>query len=79
MYDEDPITIRVEGDTPPSLMELQRMVKGYIEVIEKGNKQFICNEEGRLLNLPYNQEASEEAREHLVGNVVILTNNNRIK
>ena len=79
MYDEDPITIRVEGDTPPSLMELQRMVKGYIEVIEKGNKQFICNEEGKILNLPYNQEASEEARENLVGNVVILTNNNRIK
>ena len=79
MYDEDPITIRIEGNIAPTLMELQKMVKGYIEVIEKGNKQFICNEEGRLLNLPYNQEASEEARENLVGNVVILTDNNRIK
>ena len=79
MYDEEPITIRVEGNKSPSLMELQKMVKGYIEVLEKGNKQFICNEEGKLLNLPYNQEASEEARENLVGNVVILTDNNRIK
>ena len=59
MYDEEPITIRVEGNTPPTLMELQRLVKGYIEVIEKGNKQFICNEEGKLLGLPYNIEATK--------------------
>ena len=79
MYDEKPKTIRVEGNIAPELIDLQKMVKGYIQVLEKGNKQFVCNEEGLLLNLPYNEEASEEANEHLVGNVVILTDNNRIQ
>ena len=79
MYDEKPKTIRVEGNIAPQNIDLQKMLKGYIQVLEKGNKQFVCNEEGLLLNLPYNEEASEEANEHLVGNVVILTDNNRIR
>lgn len=36
------------------LEALQANVGGYIEVVPHGNAVVICNEEGRLLGLPYN-------------------------
>ncbi len=38
----------------PTLPNLQRIVGGYIETVTFGDYVVICNEEGRLLNMPYN-------------------------
>lgn len=37
-----------------SLKNLQKTVEGYIETVTFGDYVIICNEEGRLENLPYN-------------------------
>ena len=37
-----------------TLKNLQNMVDGYIETVTIGKLVIICNEEGRLMNLPYN-------------------------
>lgn len=42
-----------------SLAEMQKNVGGYIEKFSIGNKHFIWNEEGLLLNLPENKKATE--------------------
>lgn len=43
-----------------SLEELQKFVGGYIEKVNVDpNNIFVCNEEGRLYDLPYNKLATE--------------------
>ena len=43
----------------PTLKEAQEFVGGYVEVITFPNGDYlIVNEEGKLMNLPYNPEAS---------------------
>ena len=37
-----------------TLENLQNTVEGYIETVTIGDLVIICNEEGRLMNLPYN-------------------------
>ena len=62
-----------------SLENLQKIVGGYIEhVVSTNGHDVICNEEGKLNSLPFNQIASElypmpMCGDYLVGNVVILT------
>ncbi len=44
-------------DIPNTLEALQEEVEGYIEAIPIGDDAvIICNEEGRLIGLPYNTE-----------------------
>ena len=38
-----------------SLEEMQKVVGGYIEMVTLKNKVLICNEEGKLMNLPLNE------------------------
>ena len=87
---ENPTLYRL-SDAPPSLKEMQRMVGGYVELVTRWNAfnaegepiphQLFANEEGRLMGLPYNAEASElwaqvagsgVASCALVGNCVLL-------
>jgi hypothetical protein len=60
------------------LAELQKLVGGYIECAHFGNegKFFVVNEEGKLLGLPYNEEATKIYAEHhpndyIVGNALL--------
>lgn len=56
-----------------SLEELQAVVGGYIEIVAlpKG-MLLVCNEEGRLHQLPLNQPASSLAGRQILGNVAII-------
>ena len=57
----------------PTLETLQSDVGGYIELVELDNgDQLIVNEEGLLLSLPFNQNASALAGRRIVGNAVLL-------
>lgn len=70
----------------PSYEEVKEMVGGMVEVAyDDGNTQIICNEEGKLYGLPYNEEATkiwwdtlrknkmyQHHNDVLVGDVVIL-------
>jgi len=64
-----------------TLEELQRMVGGLIEVVHlETDELMICNEEGKILYLPYNQAATRMARtkghdphDRIMGNVVICS------
>lgn len=42
-----------------SLEELQAAVGGYIEMVTLKNKIIICNEEGKLMNLPLNEKVTQ--------------------
>lgn len=54
----------VERDKPFELEELQKLVGGLIEVVPHGienmglKKLMVVNEEGLILDLPYNEQAS---------------------
>ena len=46
-------------DKEPTLKEMQEFVGGYIQVAyDDGKTQIICNEEGKLLELPLNKKAT---------------------
>ena len=54
----------VERDKPFELEELQKLVGGLIEVVPQwtwgvGHKLMVVNEEGLLLDLPYNVKATD--------------------
>lgn len=58
-----------------SLNELNEIVDGYIEVLHIGDKLLVCNEEGKLNNLPYNAKATRlinaaGIKDYIVGNVL---------
>lgn len=55
-----------------TLEELQEIVGGYIELVKFDPIPLIVNEEGRILDLPVNEEATELAGVILVGNVISL-------
>lgn len=58
----------------------QELVGGPVEIVHSYNHQgctVIVNEEGLLLNLPLNTTASILTGEHIVGNAVRLTKNER--
>lgn len=63
------------------LEELQEIVGGYIEVIYlngNGGRLMVCNEEGKLNRLPYNEKATElygHRRDYIVGDVLVCDNN----
>ena len=61
----NPETVKIVHDVvvhgkKPTLKEMQDIVGGYIELVyDDGHTQIICNEEGKLLGLPINKEATD--------------------
>jgi hypothetical protein len=63
-----------------SVDELQQLIGGWIEPIQLPDSRFMgVNEEGKSLNLPYNQQATELARpmlrsdDYIAGVAVVIT------
>jgi hypothetical protein len=63
-----------------SVDELQQLIGGWIEPIQLSDGRFMCvNEEGKSLNLPYNQQATELAHpilrpnDYIAGVAVVMT------
>lgn len=57
-----------------SLKELKEIVEGYIEIVYlKDGRLMVVNEEGKLLGLPVNHNASNlvDWRDVIVGNVLV--------
>jgi hypothetical protein len=66
-YDEELLKGRSQ------LSQLQDIVDGYIEVVPIGNGVIaVVNEEGLIMGLPYNEDASQLAGMDLYGDVVIM-------
>jgi hypothetical protein len=72
-------TIHKENDKF-TLDQLQKLVGGYIQVIElKDDRQMIINEEGKLMGLPYNDTATKIYNHHfgrgdyISGDAIILS------
>jgi hypothetical protein len=64
-------------DKKPTLKELQKMVGGYIQIVETKGKQIIMDEEGKLKDKPLNEEATElwgVDYDVIVGDAVVLSN-----
>jgi hypothetical protein len=54
-----------------SLQKMQDLVNGYVEFVYiKDNTLLIVNEEGLLMNLPQNKQATEIYGHQLVGDVI---------
>jgi hypothetical protein len=84
----------IKNDKPMTLKEMQDAVNGTIELVfDNGDTQIVCNEEGKLMNLPENERATDilwdllEETEYahilsnydvLVGDVLILKGKARI-
>lgn len=64
-----------------SLKELKKIVGGHIEVINLGDDYMVVNEEGKLIGLPINLNAtivyqiSTKIGEHIVGDVLVCPKN----
>lgn len=64
-----------------SLEFMQSVVGGYIEIAHIGNDMLlVCNEEGKLIGLPFNTAATVFCAAHgfndtIVGNVIICDKN----
>lgn len=59
-----------------SLSEMQRIVGGFIECVTLANGQLmVVNEEGVILEMPYNKKASELYGQPIVGNVLVCDSN----
>lgn len=64
------------------LEQLQKIVGGYIEVLEISDDEImVVNEEGKLLDLAYNQDATylyrkhRQSNEYIVGDVLVCKKN----
>ena len=68
----------VERDKPFKLEELQKLVGGLIEVVPHAienmglKKLMVVNEEGLILDLPYNEQASNLLGYGIKGTAVII-------
>ena len=56
-----------------SLEAMQELVGGYIEMIELENRNYlVCNEEGKIRNLPYNKYVTDEGTDgktYIIGDI----------
>ena len=67
--------ITVFEEKAPTLEEAQKIVVGLVEMVHVPNKpdiQVLVNESGVLENLEFNQEASRQCEQVLVGPAIIL-------
>ena len=69
-----------QNDSDFSLNELQKFVGGYIEILPLGKELMVINEEGKLLGLPYNENATAHLQsqygtnsDYIVGNALICS------
>ena len=74
----------IRDDKPMTLKEMQDAVDGNIEIAyDDGETQIVCNEEGKLMDLPENERATDMwwdklhaqgkgTLDYLVGNVLVL-------
>lgn len=53
--------VKPQNGTHFELEEMQNIVGGYIDIITFNEKCFVANDEGLIMNLPYNAEATTEA------------------
>tara|TARA_R110000803_G_scaffold113167_1_gene181556 strand:+ start:275 stop:502 length:228 start_codon:yes stop_codon:yes gene_type:complete len=70
--------IHVFEDKKPTLKEAQALVGGLVEMVRSPTNpdiQILVNEEGLLVGLPYNKEASEMCDTGIVGDAIILKGN----
>jgi len=70
--------IHVFEEEKPTLLEAQSLVGGNVEMVRSPSDpdiQIIVNEEGLLIGLPFNEEASKMCDTGIVGDVVILKGN----
>lgn len=64
-----------------SLKELKEIVGGHIEIVNLGDDYMVVNEEGKLIGLPFNLNAtivyqiSTKIGEHIVGDVLVCPKN----
>jgi hypothetical protein len=55
-----------------NLKEIQEMVGGYMEIVRlPEGMNLIVNEEGRMLDLPMNRQASEHYGQAIVGDAIL--------
>lgn len=59
LYKSNGEILPINRKHPFTLAELQTLVGGYIELIPIGSKYIVVNEEGRLMGLPFNENASK--------------------
>ena len=62
-------------ETKPTLKQAQEIVGGLVEMVHSPNNpdvQVLVNEEGLLLDLPWNEEATKYAQTGIVGNAIVL-------
>ena len=57
---------------PTTLEGWQKLVGGYIEIVERKGLLLVVNEEGLLRELPHNIQASFLVGQPIVGDVVLL-------
>tara|TARA_R110001592_G_C12670860_1_gene703546 strand:+ start:216 stop:485 length:270 start_codon:yes stop_codon:yes gene_type:complete len=76
--DERPKCYFSDGSLP--LQEIQKKVGGYIRIVTlSDNRKMAVNDDGLLMNLPYNKEATELAQpsmspdDYIVGDVVVFS------
>lgn len=72
------LLIKTDGTENPNyeantLAQMQQAVGGWIEPIYFNEKVILVNEEGLLMNLDYNETASNMCGISLVGDVLVLT------
>ena len=60
------------ADEKPTLEQAQAILGGYVEMVHVGDMQVLINEEGRMLEMPLNEKASEMFGQPLYGPVLIL-------
>jgi len=75
------ITFFEHDEDKPTLKVVQGLVGGYAELIpllHKPEWQMVVNEDGRMKQLPYNEEASEICGRPIVGHAVILKGDARL-
>lgn len=70
------INVEPRNGSDFSLSEMQRIVGGFIECVTLDNGQLmVVNEEGVILEMPYNKKASELFGHPIVGNVLVCESN----
>lgn len=66
------------SDTQPSLAEAQEIVGGFVEMVYlRGGSQMLVNEDGRMLELEPNPDASLLAGQMIRGPALVLSDSAR--
>jgi hypothetical protein len=76
------IDVKPNNGTDFSLEELQEIVGGYIEIVSlMDNEIMVINEEGKLIDLPFNETATQMYQEvdgfydYIAGDVLVCDSN----